>query len=43
MAVDPVLPSDDTIPKESEKDTVQILFVTSKSDELGGNPPIPSQ
>ena len=48
MSVDPVLPSEDPpsndiIPKESENDTVQILFVTLESDELGGNPPIPSQ
>eukprot|EP00253_Pinus_taeda_P005155 PITA_05155 len=48
MVVDPFLPlegppSNDTIPKENEDDAVQIIFVTSESDELGGNPPIPSQ
>ena len=48
MAVDPVLPSEgppsnDTITKENENDTVQILFVETESKELGGNPPIPLQ
>ena len=48
MAVDLVFPSedppsDDIIPKESENDTVQILFVNLESTELGGNPHVPSQ
>ena len=49
MAANPVLPSedpssDDIIPKESENDTVQIRFVNSESNELGGkNPHVPSQ
>ena len=48
MAVDPVLPSknppsDDIVSKEDENDTVQIIFVDTESNELGGNPPIPSQ
>ena len=48
MAVDPFFPSegpplDDTTLKESKNDTVQILFVTSESDELGENPLVPSQ
>lgn len=43
MIVDPVLPSENnTIREENENDIVQILFVTSDSNELGGNPPIPS-
>jgi hypothetical protein len=45
-AVDPVLPSEcssskDTITEEKENDTVQILFVNTESDELGGSLPIP--
>jgi len=48
MVVDPVLPlegppSDDTISKENENDTVQIPFFNTESDEHGGNPPIPLQ
>lgn len=43
ITVDPVLPSDDIIPKESENDTVQILFFNSEPDELGGNLLVPSQ
>ena len=48
MAVDPVLPSesppsDDTIPQESENDTVQIIFITLEFNELEGNPPVHSQ
>lgn len=48
MVVDLVLPSegppsDDTIPKENENNTIQNLFVDTKSNELGGNPPIPLQ
>jgi len=34
-------PSDDTINKENENDTIQIPFVNTKSDEHGGNLPIP--
>lgn len=46
MAVDPILPSegppsDDTVSKKNENDTVQILFVNTESDEHGGNLPIP--
>ena len=46
VAVDPVLPSevpssDDTITEENKDDTVQILFVSTDSDEHGGNLPIP--
>jgi len=41
---DPVLPSEDhTLPKESENDVIQILFVTSGFNELGENPPVSSQ
>ena len=45
-AVDPVLPSEcsssnDTITEEKEKNTVQILFINTDSDELGGIPPVP--
>jgi len=44
VTVDPVLPLENrTLPEESKNDTIQILFVTSESDELGGNPPVPSQ
>ena len=48
MAVDPVLPSegppsDDTISKENEHDTIQIPFFNTKSNELGGNPPVDLQ
>ena len=44
MIVDPVLPSEyHTLPEESKNDTVKIIFVTSESEELGGNPPVPSQ
>jgi len=46
VAVDPVLSSegpssDDTITKENEKDTIQILFVNTDSDEHGGSLPVP--
>ena len=46
MAIDPVLssegpPSDDTVTKENENDTIQILFVNKESDEHGGNLPVP--
>ena len=46
MAVNPILssegpPSNDTVAKENENDTVQILFVNVDSDEHGGNIPIP--
>ena len=45
-AVDPVLPlegpsSDDTVTEEKENDTIQIIFINTDSDELGGSPPIP--
>lgn len=45
-AVDLVLPSEcsssnDTVTKEKENDTVQILFINTDSDELGGSPPVP--
>lgn len=44
VTIDPVLPSEDhAFHEESKNNTIQILFVTSESDELGGNPPIPSQ
>lgn len=48
MAVDPVLPSegppsDNMISKENENNTIQILFINTKSDELGGNPLVPLQ
>ena len=44
VTVDPILPSKDhTLPEESKNDTVQIIFVTSESDEVGGNPLVPSQ
>ena len=35
------LPSDDTVTKENENDTIQILFVNTDYDENGGNLPIP--
>lgn len=45
-AVDPVFPSkvpssDDTVTEENKDETVQILFVSTDSDEHGGNLPIP--
>jgi len=45
-AVDPILaledlPSDDTVTKENENDTIQILFINTDSDEHGDNLPIP--
>ena len=45
-AIDPVLslegpPSDATVTEVNEKDTVQILFINTNSDEHGGNLPIP--
>jgi len=45
-AVEPVLPSkdlslDDTVTEENKDDTVQILFVSTDSDEHGGNLPVP--
>jgi len=48
IAVDPVLPLEDppldnTISKENENNTVQIPFVNTESDELGGNPLVPLQ
>lgn len=48
MVVDPILPSenpplDEIVSKEDENNTVQILFADIESNELGGNPPIPSQ
>ena len=44
--VDPVLPSevpssDDTITEENNDDTVQILFISTNSNEHGGNLPVP--
>lgn len=47
-AVDPVLPSegpysDDTVTRANKNDTVQILFVSTDSDEHGGNLPVPLQ
>ena len=44
--VDTVLSSegpslDDTITKENENETIQILFINTDSDEPGGNLPIP--
>ena len=46
MVDDLVLPSegpplDDTIPKENENNTIKIIFITSESNELGGNPLVP--
>ena len=46
MEVDSVLSSkgpssDDTVSKENENDTVQILFVKTESDEHGVNLPVP--
>ena len=32
-----------TFPVESEYDTTQVLFVSLDSNELGGNPPVPSR
>ena len=45
-AVDPILPSedpslDDTVTEENKDDTVQILFISTDSDEHGGSLPIP--
>jgi len=39
--VDQVLSSDDTVSKENENNTIQILFVNTESNEHGGNLPIP--
>jgi len=46
VAVDPILHSedlslDDTITEENKDDTVQILFVSTDSDEHGGSLPVP--
>lgn len=46
MAVVPILssedpPSDDTVTKKNENDTIQIHFINTDSDEHGGNLPIP--
>ena len=46
MVVDLVLsskgpPSVDTVTKEDEDDTVQILFINTESNEHGGNLPVP--
>jgi len=46
MVVNPILaledlPSDDTVTKEDENDTVQILFINTNFCEHGGNLPIP--
>jgi len=46
VAVDSVLPSedpslDDTITEENKVDTVQIIFVSTDSDEHGGSLPVP--
>jgi len=44
VKVDPISPSvNRTIFVESEYDTTQVLFVSSDSNELGGNPPVPSR
>ena len=45
MAVDPILsskdpPSNDTVSRENENNTIQILFVNTESNEHGGNLPI---
>ena len=46
MAIDLVLssegpPSNDTVSKENENDTIQVLFVNIELDEHGGNLPVP--
>ncbi len=42
--IDPISPSvNRTFPVESEYDTTKVLFVSLDSNELGGNPPIPSR
>jgi len=46
VAVDPVLPSEcssskDTVTEEKENDIVQIIFINTDSDKLGGSIPIP--
>jgi len=46
MAVDPVLPSkcsssNNTTTEEKENDAIQIIFIKTDSDDLGGSPPIP--
>ena len=44
VTVDPISPSvSRTVPEESEHDTTQVLFVSSDSNELGGNPLVPSR
>ena len=42
--IDPISPSlNPTFPEESEYDTTQVLFVSSNSNALGGNPSLPSK
>ena len=42
--IDPISPSvNRTFLAESEYDTTQVLFVSSNSNVLGGNPPVPSR
>ena len=46
VAVDPVLPSEvlssnDTVTRENKDDTVQILFISTDSNEHGRNLPVP--
>ena len=43
VTVDSISPSAIcTFPEESEYDTTQVIFVSLDSNELGGNPPVPS-
>ena len=42
--VDPISPLvNRTFPEESEYDTTQVLSISSNSNKLGGNPPVPSR
>ena len=44
VTIDPISPSANrTLPEESEHDTTPVLFVSSDSNELGGNPPVQSR
>ena len=44
VTVDPISPlANHTFPEESKYDTIQVSFVSSDSNELGGNPHVPSR
>ena len=44
VTINPISPlANRTFPEESEYDTTQVLFVSLDSNDLGGNPPVPSR